>query len=88
MTLEEKIIEIKALIAEQKELEAQIEALEDEIKAEMNLQSVSELNIGDFEVKYTKYASHSFDTTKFKAEHEALYKDFTKEVPAVRLTVN
>ncbi|MBR0075172.1 MAG: hypothetical protein IJP96_05420 [Synergistaceae bacterium] len=88
MTLEEKITELQTLMNEQAELADQMEALKDEIKAELTNQGVSELEIGDFNVKYTKYISHQFDRKAFKAEHENLYEEFSKEVPAVRLTLN
>ena len=88
MTLEEKITELQTLMNEQAELADQMEALKDEVKAELTNQGVSELEIGDFNVKYTKYISHQFDRKAFKAEHENLYEEFSKEVPAVRLTLN
>ncbi|MBR1437901.1 MAG: hypothetical protein IJ587_05125 [Synergistaceae bacterium] len=79
---------IRSLKAERDELEAQITALEDEVKSELDTQGVSSMTVGKYTVKYTRYFSNRFDTTSFKEEHRALYDTYTKTVPTSRFTVN
>ena len=78
---------ICALKAQRAELDDQITALEDAVKSEMDTQGVSELKIGEREVKYTRYFCNRFDSKAFKAEHEDLYVEYTKPVPSTRFTV-
>ena len=82
-----KLNEIKELKVMKEELENQLSALEDEVKAEMNKQNVQKLLIGTYKVLYTKYLSHRFDSTAFKAEHKALYEQYTKTSEARRFSI-
>lgn len=85
--MEMKLSLICALKAEKAELEAQITALEDSVKAEMDTSGVSSMTVGGYTVKYTRYFSNRFDSKAFRAEHEALYDTYTKSVPMSRFTV-
>lgn len=79
---------IHALKEQRTELDDQITALEDEVKSAMDERGVSSLEIGERKVKYTRYFRNTFDTKAFKADHVALYDEYTKTVPATRFTVN
>ena len=83
-----KLNEIKELQVMQEELEAQLDALKDEVKAEMVKQGVEKLLIGSYKVAYTKYASHRFDSTAFKTDHKARYEQYTKTIEARRFTIS
>ena len=78
---------ICALKDQRSELDDQITALEDSVKGAMDEQGLSSLEIGERKVKYTRYFRNTFDTKAFKAEHIALYDEYTKTVPATRFTV-
>ena len=82
-----KITELKELEVMQEEIAAQMEALKDEIKAEMTVQGVDKLLIGTFKVSYTKYTTSRFDSKAFKLTHEELYKQYTKNVEATRFSI-
>lgn len=79
---------IHALKEQRAELDDQIMALEDSVKSVMDEQGVTSLEIGERKVKYTRYFRNMFDTKAFKADHIALYDEYTKTVPATRFTVN
>ena len=83
-----KVKELKELMTVQEEIANQIEALKDEIKAEMTAQQIDKMEIGGCKISYTKYISHRFDSTAFKAKYEKLYAMYSKEVSATRFTLN
>ena len=83
-----KLALIHALREQKAELQEQITALEDSIKAEMDAHGVSSLTVGKCTAKYTRYFSERFDSTAFRADHEDLYVEYTKPVPASRFTVS
>ena len=83
-----KLDEIKKLQVMQEELEAQLDTLKDEVKAEMVRQGVEKMLVGRYKVAYTKYASHRFDSTAFKTEHKDLYEQYTKKIEARRFTIS
>ena len=79
---------IHALKEQKAEITEQITALEDSIKSEMDANGVSSLTVGKCTAKYTRYFSERFDSKAFKADHEELYVEYTKPVPASRFTVS
>ena len=83
-----KLALIHALREQKAELQEQITALEDSVKAEMDAHGVRSLTVGKCTAKYTRYFSERFDSKAFKADHEDLYVEYTKAVPASRFTVS
>ena len=83
-----KVTELKELMAFAEEIATQIEALKDEIKAEMTAQQVEKMEIGGYKVSYTKYICNRFDSKAFKATHEELYAMYSKEVVSTRFTLS
>ena len=69
------------------EIDEQITALEDSVKAELDKQGVTSMKVGEREVKYTRFFMSRFDSKAFKADHEDLYVEYTKTVPSARFTV-
>ena len=80
----ETLKEWEALAAE---AAAEIEALKDSIKKEMDTRGVEELEAGTHIVRWTTVLSNRFDTTSFKREHGDLYKAFTKQSTSRRFSV-
>lgn len=78
---------IRALEAQQYELQEQIDALKDCVKAEMAARGVDKLSVGTYRVAWTKFTSHRFDTNAFRAEHKDIYDKYVREVEATRFTV-
>jgi predicted phage-related endonuclease len=82
-----KVRELKELKALSDELQAEIAAIEDAIKADMDRQGVDELDAGTFKVTWKVITSRRFDTTAFKATHSELYSQYTKESAYRRFVV-
>ena len=83
-----KVKRIKALQLKADELNAEIESLKDEVKAEMTAQGVDELTAGVFKVSYKDVTSSRVDTTRFKKLHEDIYKMFVNVTTSKRFTIS
>ena len=81
------IIRIKELEAQQEEIATELDDLKDTVKAYMVSQGTERVLVGNYKVSYTKYTTHRFDSNKFKAEHKALYEEYTKSSEARRFTI-
>ena len=87
-------IELSAIIERLKEYEAiqaeaaaEVEALKDQIKAEMNSRGVEELEAGQYIARFTTVLSNRFDSTAFKKVMPETYKAFTRQVPPRRFSI-
>lgn len=85
--LENKVKELKELKLMAEELQAEMTAIEDVIKAEMTAQNVNELQIGVFKIRWTPVTSNRFDSTSFKKIYSDLYNQFTKVIETKRFTI-
>lgn len=85
--LEKKIEALKEWEALQAEAEAQVEALKDELKAEMLKRETEELEAGRFILRWTTTISNRFDSAAFKKLNPDVYKAFTKQTTSRRFTV-
>jgi len=79
--------ELKELKVMAQELEDEITAIEDSIKAEMTAQGTDELQVDAFKVRWTKVISNRFDTTAFKQAYNELYKQFTRASEMRRFSI-
>lgn len=84
ITTIEKLKEWEALAAE---AAAEVEAIKDTIKREMDNRGVEELEAGQYIARFTTVLSNRFDTTGFKKEHGDLYKSFTKQTTSRRFSI-
>lgn len=82
-----RIQKIKNLEAQKKELEKQITAVQDELKAEMQLQNVDELNGCNGSVKWITFTAHRFDSKAFRSDHTALYNSYMKTIQSQRFSI-
>ncbi len=76
--LTSKVRELKELRQMANELDAEITAIEDALKAEMTSRGTEEMTVDVFKVRWTKVNSSRFDTTAFKKTHADLYEQYTK----------
>ena len=86
--MESKIAELKERESVLEEAKAVVEALKDELKAEMTSREVEELECGTHIVRFTSILSNRFDTTTFKKEHAEMHKQYTKQTQSRRFTVS
>lgn len=87
MELTQAVEDIKTLQRMIEELTAEMESKKDEIKAEMNARSVSELSISCYKVRYTDVTTTRFDTTAFKKTHAELYAQYAKATTSKRFSI-
>ena len=85
--LQAKVTELKDLKAMAEELQAEITAIEGELKAECIKQGTEELQAGIFKIRYKTVSSNRFDTKAFKMAHSDLYAQFTKQTKSNRFSV-
>ena len=83
-TIIEKLKECESM---QAEAAAEVEALKDQIKAEMNSRGVEELEAGQYIARFTTVLSNRFDSTAFKKVMPETYKAFTRQVTSRRFSI-
>lgn len=82
-----KVRELKELKAMAEELQAEITAIEDTLKAEMQARQVDEMLVDVFKIRYKTVKSNRFDSKAFKLTHEELYNQYTRPTEYRRFTV-
>ena len=71
--IELKAKRLKMLKNEQEELQAEIDQLEENLKADLENRGVEELRAGPFTVIWKMIHSTRFDSRRFKAENPQIY---------------
>ena len=85
--METKVAELREWETVLEEAKAVVEALKDELKAEMNLRETEEMECGRYTVRFTSVLSNRFDITTFKKEHAEMYKQYTKQTASRRFSI-
>ena len=80
----EALKEWEALLAE---ATAEVEAIKDEIKREMDARGVEEIEAGQYIARFTTVISNRFDSTTFKREHGEMYRQYTKQTTSRRFSI-
>ena len=78
---------LKELMQMREELEAEITAAQDTIKAEMTAREVDELRADVLKVTWKAVTSTRFDSTAFKAAHKDIYDLFAKPTTTRRFCI-
>ena len=84
--MESKVKELMELRRMKEELEAEITAMEDEIKAVMGEEET--LFAGSYKVLWKPVTTSRFDSVRFKKEHAELAEAYTKTTTTRRFTIN
>lgn len=79
--------ELQELRRMQEELEAEITALQDRIKAHMDASGVDQLTAGAFKVSWKEVKSSRMDTSALKKALPELAQQFTRTTTTRRFTV-
>lgn len=82
-----KIEQLKELEALVREAEKEVEALKDDIKAEMTKRNTEEMEAGRYIVRWTNVVSNRFDSTTFKKEMGELYNRYVKTTESRRFSI-
>lgn len=78
---------LRELEAEAAQLGGEIDALKEQIKAEMAARDVDEMQTGVFRVRWTAVQSTRFDNAAFRKAMPELYDRFTRKIETRRFTV-
>lgn len=82
-----KVRRLKNLQAKAEELQSEINAIQDELKAELTAQNTEELKAGAYKIRFTTVISNRFDSKLFKATHADLYNQYTRQTTSRRFSV-
>jgi len=82
-----KIEQLKELEALVREAEKEVEALKDEIKAEMYMRNTEEMNVGRYVVRWTSVSTERFDSKALKNEMKELYNRYVKTTESRRFSI-
>lgn len=85
--IENKARELQELRRMKEELDAEITALEDAIKAEMTARSTEDLVAGAYRIKWTPYQTSRFDSARFRKDHAELAAAYTISTTTRRFSV-
>lgn len=82
-----KIEQLKELEALVREAEKEVEALKDEIKAEMYMRNTEEMEAGRYVVRWTSVSTNRFDSKALKKEAEELYNRYVRTTESRRFSI-
>ena len=85
--INKRVKELKELQRMSDELNAEIESIKDELKAEMAARNTDEILTSECKLKYKEVSSSRFDTTSFKNKYIDLYNQFLKVTTSKRFTI-
>ena len=86
--LDNRVKKIQALEAQIKELEAQADALRDEIKADLTDKGEDEHNTGAFIIRWKEVLSNRLDSKALKAALPDVFAAYSKSSSSRRFTVS
>lgn len=67
---------------------AEIEAIKDELKAEMLARDTEELEAGQYIIRWTNVTTNRFDSANFKKNLPDLYKAYLKQSISKRFSIS
>ena len=76
--------EIQAMI---KKLEAEADALKQQMIKEMDARNLEKLEAGEYTIRWSLYESSRLDSTKLKTEQPDVYAAYTKSTTETRFQV-
>ena len=85
--LNNRITKLQAIEAQQKELEAQAEAIRAEIKADLEAKGEDEHNTGSFIIRWKEIISRRLDSKALKAALPDVFAAYSKESSSRRFSI-
>ncbi len=82
-----RIEEIRELENMKKEIEAELEALKDTIKSEMQSRNIDEYKTELFTVRYKEVTTSRFDSKAFKHDFADIYAEYCKPSTSMRFSI-
>ena len=85
--IQSKVNELRELRRMADELTAEIESIQDAIKAHMTAIDADTLTGTDYKITWKTVTSSRFDSTAFKLTHADLFRQYSKSVTSRRLVI-
>lgn len=85
--LDNRIKKLQAIEAQQKELEAQANAIRSELKAELEANGEDEHQTGNFVIRWKEIIISSIDSKALKAAFPDIAGQFTRQTTSRRFTI-
>lgn len=85
--LEKQVTELKELQRMAEDLNAEITAIQDVIKAEMTERDADEITAGAFKIRWKSITSKRLDGKALKAAHADLYARYSVETVTKRFSI-
>ena len=85
--IDRKVMTLKALEAQQKELEAEAEAIKAELKAELERLEQEELSTDHYTIRWKEIITNRLDIKALKAAMPTVYEKFCKSSSSRRFTI-
>ncbi|MBR1672172.1 MAG: hypothetical protein IJ702_04535 [Fretibacterium sp.] len=82
-----RVIDFRQYRADMEKLRKEKDAVEGEIKSELEVRDIEEITVGVFKVVYRNYTRKVFDRQRFFSENPELYARYVKEQRYKALTV-
>ena len=85
--LDNRVKKLQAIEAQQKELEAQAEAIRAELKADLESKGENEHNTGSFIIRWKEIISRRLDSKALKAALPDVFAAYSRESTSRRFTI-
>lgn len=85
--IENRVKKLQSLEAQQKELEAQAEAIRAELKEDLEKKGVDELQTKNFILRWKEIVSNRLDSKSLKAAFPSIYEQFCRASTSRRFTI-
>jgi len=85
--LNKEVIELKELQRMADELTAEIEAIKDILKKELQDRGSEEVDTGTFIIRYKAIKSNRFDSKAFQKAEPEMYEAYKKESESMRFSI-
>lgn len=85
--IENRVAKLQALEEQAKAIEAQMETIKSELKADMEEKGVDEIETAHYKIRWKLIESNRFDTAAFKKEFTELYNRYIKKSFSKRFTI-
>ena len=82
-----RIAKLQGIEAQMKELEAQAEAIRDELKADMESKGEDEHNTGSFVIRWKEIVTRRLDSKALKAALPDVFAAYSRESTSRRFTI-
>ena len=82
-----RIAKLQAIEAQQRELEAQADAIRAELKADLESKGEDEHNTGSFVIRWKEIISHRLDSKALKAALPDVFATYSRESVSRRFTI-